>query len=179
VIPSPIGSTCYEGDNRGFDSKLDASSRAAVEMTLLITGRDMQIEQSKKTIGPSKNVDCKTGENLESPKSASESSITIGEVKTQTFFRTVFIRVAAGNPFFSIAPDIDFSVSISYDNLHRSVSVKGSAGYFPSFEAYYRLNGGPVKTIVAWPPYGDTSAWSLIDLATGVNTRSFQEAITL
>lgn len=185
--------TCFETDNRAFSSDPSASARATAEIVLLIRGRNVTVAappgRSKNRIGPTGHVDCKTGINITEPKTASQDTVSVGEISIDRFRSTVNIRAASPNPFYllaqfgsmaiSLAPDIDFTAAITFDALKRAIEVKGMAGYFPSFEAYYQVNDGPVEKIINWDPYGDSTAFSLFDLNLGINTRNFEHEIKL
>ncbi|MDT4832162.1 hypothetical protein FQZ97_657050 [compost metagenome] len=179
VVPAPVGSSCYESDNRLFSSSDNTSSRVSVNILLKVSDRDMVVVDARKVVGETKKVDCVSGLDLEAPKRANDSTVTVGEVKKDRLSRTLFFRAATPNPFFLIAPKIDFSGYIKYDVLRRTITVKGMTGYFPSYEAYYSVNGGGWVKVVNLPPYKDSTAWSLTDFNMGINTRNFEGSIDL
>lgn len=170
--------TCFETDNRGFASDPDASSRVSVELVLNASAKDMTIADKKLQIGPSRNVDCKTGKLLRDPKTASLSGINVGDVKKDGWYRTLFVRVATANPYYGL-PDIDFSYSLRFDPLHQIITIKGSTGAFPAYEAYWNVNDGPVKTLLERTPQDKATPFALFDLNLGFNTVNFNGEMRL
>lgn len=184
--------SCFATDNRSFDSSPLASARATVELMIVISGREMSYQKVEgrevRRIGETHIVDCATGLDKSPAKTADLNGIEIGDVKKDNFSRVFYTRASVANPFYSIlpgvvdspmSPAIDFSFVTTYDILARSIELKGSVGYFPSFEAYYNIDGGPIKSIFQMPPYQDSTALSLFDLNLGVNTRNFAQTIRL
>lgn len=181
VIPVPLSSSCFATDNRTFNSSPLASARLTTEFIFIIDGRDVSIEKADGRsfirIGETKKVNCKTDEVLAS-ETASTETVTIGKIKRQKFLSVLNVQAASANPFLGF-PDIDFEFVFQYDALRKKIDITGVTGYFPSFEMYYKLNDNPVEKIINWPPYKDSTALSLVDLATGVNTRSFKHTIKI
>lgn len=185
---SRLKGTCFETDNRLFDSSPAASARVSVDLTLAIDDRTLRLvptgSVSPVVIGETRNVDCRTGEELQPGRTAATSSVSVSQVKKLNFLRTIGIKASSANPFYTIiqvniAPRIDFDVVITYDILSRHLLIKGDAGYFPSFEGYYQLNGGPVTSLVQWTPFEESTAMSLLDMGIGVNLRNFDAEIRL
>ncbi|HMY40543.1 MAG TPA: DUF3238 domain-containing protein [Marinagarivorans sp.] len=185
---SKLTDTCFATDNRGFDKSPLASARVTTEMTLVIDERKVSVEKfngrDMVRIGQTENVDCKSGEQLSPPRATSPDTVSISGVKQQNFIYVVNIKASASNPFYKLlgvqmAPDIDYEVVIQYSVLTKSINVDIVTGYFPSFEAYYTLDDGPVTTIINWPPYENSTAASLFNLGLGINTRSVKYKIKL
>jgi hypothetical protein len=178
--------TCFTTDSRLFSSEPTASARMTVEFVARMTGRELRLEPAEnreiRRIGETHNVDCRSGADLKAPRRASVEQISIGEVKTSALFRTVNIRGAAADPFytlitvggkdFGLGPHIDFELVVAYNHANRVLEVKTVLGVFPAFEAYYRVNGGPTQTAFALSPRPGSTAASLIDLGLGINTRN-------
>ncbi len=196
VVQAPpfltLKGTCFSTDNRSFDSSTKASSRVFIKIRLIINGADMTTATAvERRVGPTHNVDCKTGKDLQPPKTAISDTLVVHDVVKANFARTLYLEAASANPFFpsvqvpgthmslGISPDIDFKISIRYDFLARKMVLNGTVGYFPAFEAYYSLNDGPVKTIYQLGPYKDSTAWSLVDFSSGINTRNVGKTIDL
>lgn len=190
-----LAGTCFETDNRGFDAALDASVRIGLEFVLVIRDRDMTVEappgRNTARVGETHNVDCVTGNAIQRSKSAPSEPLKIHPVKKDNFKRTLFVEAAGANPFYpsvkvpfldmylGLSPDIDYRISFTYDFIARKITYKGTAGYFPSFEGYYSLNGGAARPMYQLSPYEDSTPWSLPDLGTGLNTRNFAGFISL
>lgn len=175
--------TCFVTDNRSFDQSPLASARVTTEFDLVIDQRNISVQKFSHReivrIGQTENVDCKSGETLQPPMTANTNTVTIGDVKQLNFLKVFNIRAASPNPFYKllgrqVAPDINYEFVFQYDILTRTLKINGVTGYFPSFESYYSIDNGPIKTIIQWTPFKDSTAMSLLDLGTGVNTRSFE-----
>lgn len=188
-IPGFTG-TCFATDDRWFKAEPNASARIRVRVKLEINGPSMSILGTpERFIGESHHVDCTSGEALSSPRRASNVSISVGDVSRDNFRRALFVRAAVANPYFphisvsaanmtlSSSPDIDFSISIQYDVRRGEVVVEGTVGYFPAFEAYYILDSGPPVELFRLPPNKGATAFSLIDLSLGINTRNVSGTI--
>ena len=181
-----LSGTCFVTDNRSFDQSPLASARVTTEFDLVIDQRNISVQKFNDReivrIGQTENVDCKSGEALQPPMTASTNTVTIGDVKQLNFLKVFNVRAASANPFYKllgiqVAPDINYELVFQYDILSRTLKINGVTGYFPSFESYYSIDNGPIKTIIQWTPFKDSTAMSLLDLGTGVNTRSFEMKI--
>lgn len=176
----PYAGTCFTTDQRGYSTTEDASSRAAAYVKLRVKGRIFELIDSKRSIGPTHNVDCSSGADLRPAQSASENSITIGSVKVNQTLRVLNLRISSGNPFFDpVSVKIDMETVLTYNILSRKLSVVTVYGYFPSFEVLYRIDGGPINVALQQGPHGDSTVLSLIDLGTGINTRNANYEINL
>lgn len=179
--------TCFTTDNRGFSANPNASARVTVGFMLDINGRTMSVRDipgrpRRIDTGWTHNVDCASGAELRPARKAPTTGVSVSEVAIDGFLRTVDVRASAGNPFYdvfdyNIAPKIDFRMRLQYDILQREIRVTGAAGDFPSFEAYYQVDGGPVRTLTQLAP--DGGATSLIDLWVDLNMRDFNRTISL
>lgn len=185
--------TCFMTDNRLFSDDPMASARVTVELIAVIEGRNMRIEKAEnrpmRRIGETHNVDCITGEEKQSPKRASINSITIGDIQENGSVKSIVIRAASPNPFFTllnvngvevgVAPDIDFTVKLAYRHSNRRMYIKIDYGTFPSFEAYYKLNNQPVERIIKLPPAEGATASDLFDFGGLRNTRHYDSSVKL
>lgn len=180
--------TCFQTDNRGFDPSPVASARVTTEFVLVIEGTSARLEsppgRGQTTIGPTENVDCRTGEALQPARKASDGTARVGPVVRDGFDYSVRVTAGSPNPFYtvggtSIAPDIDYDIAITYNRLYRTLRFDGSAGAFPSLEAYYAVGTGPAGTALQLPPDGDATALSLFDFGLGLNMRRFNPILPL
>lgn len=177
-----LSGTCFMTDNRGFSDNAFASARVTVDFIIEIKGRKMNLKKNKGKefvrIGSTHNVDCNTGLNIKEPKTQSSSSVSIGKIKNRGFSNLFFVKVSSSNPFYgSVSPSIDYSFTFSYNFMSRKITINGSTGYFPSFEAYYSINGEAITSLLKRSPHNDATAMSLIDLNTGFNTINFNAEI--
>lgn len=187
-----IAGTCFSTDNRGFSNDSLASSRVRININLEINGVDMVLGKPVvRLVGDTHNVNCLTGVDLSPSKRASDATLIVGDVVKGDFTRSLYLDAASANPFFpsvlvpgtkmslGLSPDIDFKISIRYEFMSERIVISGTAGYFPAFEGYYSIDGGAPKTLYQLAPYQDATAWSLIDLSTGLNTRNISATIDL
>lgn len=176
----PFAGTCFTTDQRGHSMAEDASSRAAAYVKLRVKGRIFELVNSTRAIGTTHNVDCSSGADLRPAQTASENTITIGTVKNNQTLRVLNLRISSGNPFFDpVSVKIDMETVLTYNILSRKLSVVTVYGYFPSFEVFYRIDGGPITVALQQGPHGDSTVLSLIDLGTGINTRNASYDINL
>ncbi len=187
AYPSLTG-TCFSTDDRDFDSNPDASARTAVEFNVRIAGRAVAVEpyagREMMRTGITRNVDCKTGEDLQPPKQAPTSSFSIGSVRKDGFVSTFFVKAAAFDPFYDLppplrAPDVDFSFYVKYDAIKRLLTLVGSTDNFPAFEGYYSVDGGAWQVLLNRDPPNDATALSLIDASIGLNTTNFSVEVDI
>ncbi len=185
LYPSLAG-TCFSTDDRGFEEPPTASSRTAAEFILEIRGREMTVRpppggRKMFRTGETRNVDCESGEDLQQPRKAATDSMSMGNVKKGGFFRTVFVEVAASDPFYTgiPAPSVDFNMSIRYEFLKKRIVINGVMDNFPAFEGYYRLDDGSIDKLVTIGPEFETTALSLFDLYLGINQRNYEAEIAL
>jgi hypothetical protein len=199
ALPAPLGGVpvighivpkgCFSIDDRGFSNDPLSSARVTFEANLIVTGRDLTIAsfagRNRVRIGTSHNIDCKTGVDLQPPRTASETSVTVGDVKSsQRGQMLVFnVRASSPNPYYDLgwisAPRIDFDLSFTFDIVSQKITIAGSTGIFPSFEAYYSIGNGPVTRILNRSPAPGTGPGSLADFGTGINTENFSGEIDL
>ena len=177
--------TCFSTDDRDFDATPTASARTTVEFVLHIRGRELTVDKPPgrdvARTGVTKNVDCNTGAELQPPRQASASGITVGEVKKSDFMRVLFVKASASDPFYNLvpAPAVDFSFVLTYYILLQKIVMKGSMDEFPSFEGYSSVDGKAPTPIVQFKPAAGATAMSLLDLNLGLHTRNFEATISL
>jgi hypothetical protein len=197
IFPSPYVGTCYLTDNRWFNGDLSAfsSTRISIIFFVEIKGKEVSVYPMdgipQKYVGESRNVDCETGKDLHTPRRAKLDGIFVGEVKKRNFSRSLYVSAAVSNPFyptflipgtstsFGLSPDIDMRFSILYDLIHRKFEINGTVGYFPSFEAYYKVGDGEWISMFQLSPYLDSTVLSLADFNFGINTRNINSEIKL
>jgi hypothetical protein len=177
--------SCFETDNRSFESSPVVSSRVTVEKIFIVKGRDiigMEDPPGRPAIriGSTDNVECDSGALL-ARKLASADGTSISPVKNGNFVSTVGIMSKTSNPFYPslITPKIDIDAVVERRFLKRDIRVYGAVGIFPAFEAYYSIDDGPAIKLFTLPPADRTSAIDLVDFGTGFKTRNFEATIPL
>jgi len=174
VVKSPISSEgCFESDNRLFSKDPNASARVTVDIRLRAKGNRLQIKNKLVKIGQTHYVDCMTGKNLKKPRRQSKDSVIIGDVKSIGKLNILNIKIGSSNPFLA-SPNIDYEMVVEHHVDKNKLVLKPVVGYFPSFEAYYQIGKGSIKNLHKTPPHKGSTAWSLIDLGLGFNTRNLK-----
>jgi hypothetical protein len=183
VIQEPMGSACAMSDNRGFSNDPNAFARLTTEFILNIENGSVNLlpagPRPTVSTGVSYRVNCATGENLEAPRTASTDNMSIGNPAFADGVAQVAIDCRASYPFIPLAPDVNFSGHFTYDLTSRNLRFQGSAGMFPSFEAYAQLNGGQIKALFQFAPGKGTTIISLIELGTGLQQRKIDVTVKL
>lgn len=173
-----LNGTCFSTDDRSFDPSPNKSARATIDFVMRFTStREFEIvpppgKAAVKGIGITRNVDCKTGNDLQSPRQADVEGLIVGNVRKNGNLRIFNVRGAASDPFYkiagvSVAPNLDFDIVFEFDQISKKLKIKGSTGVFPAFEAYAVVDG---KTHALWtiaPAQGST-AYSLFEFGTGI-----------
>ena len=181
ALGGELEGTCFETDNRGYSDSPIASARVTVEFVMVVDGGDVGIEPAEgrdfRRVGETRNVDCITGEMLKQPKRADLRSVAVGPVKRSRGLSVVNARASTSDPFYLASPRLDFEAVLQFLLDERKLNVIITAGTFPSFEAYYRLNNGPAVPVVLWPATG--TVYSLFDLGTGINSRRHDSQVAL
>ncbi|MGY4237269.1 hypothetical protein ACVIIW_006216 [Bradyrhizobium sp. USDA 4449] len=195
----PVG--CFSIDDRDFSIDPLSSARVTFEADLVVTDRDMKVDtydgRRRARIGESHNVDCKTGADLQAPRSAPDSDVSISDVKSsQRGLMQVFnVRASTPNPYYDWvkdyipsvpvvgtrvtgAPRIDFEVAFAFNVVAQKILISGSTGDFPSFEAYYSIDNGPVVKVLN-RSQSAVGPIALADFGTGINTQNFKAEISL
>ncbi|WP_427914835.1 hypothetical protein ACPWT1_07960 [Ramlibacter sp. MMS24-I3-19] len=202
VIPAPnlpapppleiarLSGTCFTTDQRdSFSSALDESARIGVYVRIVVKGREITSVTTidgkpQVVVGPTKNVDCASGVELQPSRKTAADATTITQVVKGEGYRSFSVRISGGDPFYQVlglpvAPRIDSEILFMYDVATRNLSISGASEDFPWYEAYYRKGAGPTKTIVQRAPVGESTAFSLFDFGTGVNLTNFKLTVNL
>lgn len=185
-VPGELNGTCFETDNRSFSDSPEASARVTSEFVLVMDGAKVRVERAGpralKRLGKAKNVDCGTGRTLRTPIAASADQVELRWTTRTDALTIISTRASIANPYygllgFNAAPKIDYDVRLEIDASQRKLTMTISAGTFPAFEAYYRLNGGPAETIISWS--AEETVVSLLDLGSRINTRTQRGFVNL
>lgn len=171
---------CFSTDDRDFSANPTASARVTTEFLIKINGRNMRVEsvpgRDIARYDPTHHVNCKTGEIILSL--TANKTVHVGEVKEDKFARVLYVSASVGDPFYVNAPKVDYKISFRYDILARKITIEGSTGVFPAFEAYIEYDG-ETKTVLRRMPDPNSTAYSLFDLNMGINTNNFKHVINL
>jgi hypothetical protein len=188
MIPDPVSpNISYLTDNRGFSSNPTASARLTTEFVLVIDESSARIEKANgreyHRCDPSERLNALTGATI-AKATATPSVPGTGEFfsiggphvagsKTQVIFQcSAKNPVLEGKVFALVAPNIDYSLDLTYDRSTKHLTYRGSIGRFPSFEAYVSRGNGPTKTLFRESPPPGADARALYDLGTGVGDRA-------
>jgi hypothetical protein len=170
VFPSPPHpfhqNSCFETDERGFDSSVAASSRARV-VGILDTGTS--------TLGSAAvsdltfEIDCTSG----SPKCAKTPSPSVSVSLVPGFLTPagqwlITFSVTANDPCVTGSPDLSARGIITIDRISRIFSFTGATSFYPAFEMYASFGGGPAPVFKQAPIIDSPFAL----LAPGVNPRN-------
>lgn len=175
-ISNPMGTGCFLTDNRWFSPKAGESARAIAEFDLLIpdsgppTIAKVNGEEMAR-IGETHQVDCSTGNEI-SHGSAQPSDIVIGAPSKTNDVTKIRIHAHSINPLLipflkpehQVGPDLDFDLTFSFDPKDNSLIFDGEVDQFPCYEAYAKLNEGPVTKLFEIEPPPGRGPWGLVDM---------------
>jgi hypothetical protein len=180
MIPGPgasaRGGECYETDHRSFSPDPDASARVTTDFVLLAAsppGTRLLRGGIAHRAGATVQRDCATGKEL-ARKNAHVENCSIGKPAAADGQVQVVVGCRAGNPFFLVAPQIEYNGSFTYNKATKTLSFTGTVGDFPAFEAYASLNGKPLVKLFAIAPKPGATVWNLWDLGLGFSSRAVE-----
>lgn len=173
-----LNGTCFSTDDRSFDPTPDKSARATIDFQLKFTStREFEIvppigKTTLKSIGVTRNVDCKSGVDLQPPRQADVDDLIVGDVRKNGNLRIFNVRGGASDPFYkiagvSVAPNLNFDIVFEFSQISKELKIKGSTGIFPAFEAYAVIDG-KTQTLWAISPAEGSTAYSLFEFGTGI-----------
>ncbi len=168
VFPGPPLTGCFETDDRLVDNNIGVSCRlqmvfdfdtAASTAVLTRSGSDKTFE-----------VDCDTGE-LFCEKVPSPSVHS-------TIFKRFFVRAdpplmdpldvgvsfvgRASDPCVTGSPNLKAVGSMGYNLAHRQFVWNIDTDFFPAWEAYLQIDGGPPKTLFTFLPSPSSTPFRLL-----------------
>ncbi len=159
MINGPFGfSDCFITDNRVFSADILSSARVRAVALLDLSGPVPSLRQ-KISAGLSVELDCEDG--AEERTGSADTARTKYEklVGTSDFF-DLNMEIHANDPLFSGSPDVDAVGKISV--IDKSIlTFVGKVDDFPSFEAYAKRGGRPVRTVFEQGPKPGATPWSL------------------
>jgi hypothetical protein len=162
----PNGSLCYLTDQRGFSGDAAAQHR----MQIMV-----EVDLALSTLGstshsdPTTGVDCAGGitrcerrANPDRIQARNFGSETLSNGSRRYF---VTLTAAGSNPCITVAPDIDWTMSVvvvwDCSSGRVTVSADGFIEPFPAFEMYANLNGSTPTTLFQEGPLTGSSPWNL------------------
>ena len=171
VFPGPPFTGCFETDDRLFDTRLGASSRlqmlfdidsAADVVTLTVRGNDTF------------EVDCDDGEvfceKTPSPNVSMRSAKAPNQIALTPVDFTVNFVGQASDPCVAHSPNLRGVGFVGYNLASRRFAWQIDTDFFPAWEAYMQIDGGPTITLLQFMPSPTSTPWRL--LAPGAfNTR--------
>jgi hypothetical protein len=173
MVKAPIGTSCFETDNRTFSNSPPASARVATDFTL-IASQNPSVEPSNKSdrfrTGTTVELNCQSGKTVKTGK-AKIDGCTMGAPAFAGNKVQIVTGCNAANPLLTGAPDIHYGGTFTYNVADKTLAFEGDIGAFPAFEAYASLNGGQFVELFAKPPGADAGPMSLIDLWLHINNR--------
>ncbi len=158
----PLDSTCYNTNNRGFDSSSDAEAKITVivEFDIFSPGVANFSEQEPQ-IGQTLQYNCSTGEVLNSG-TASNKLVSINNPVMNGNTIDFSIDAEAANPLVNLSPSIKIHGTISIETSSRTISFNGTVGRFPSYEIYASVDQADPIAVLQISPDHDSSPWSLL-----------------
>ena len=182
AIKAPVGGSCYSIDATNSGQSPTDSARLTTEFDAVITGRSLSIEphagREINRVGETHKLDCVTG-NIIATDRASSSTMTIGPVRESRMARAVALQASVANPFLLVSvPTIDYSLSIRYDVLARTIELRGIHDGFPAYTGWYSVNGRAAVQFVKYMPT-DRGPGSLMDFWSGLNSYNISTDIRL
>jgi hypothetical protein len=155
-------SDCFITDNRTFSADILSSARVRAVALLDLSGAAPALRQ-KVSAGLSVELDCEDGDE-EATGSADTVRTTYQDLKGTSDFFDLRLEMHANDPLFRSAPDVDAVGQISV--IDKSIlTFVGKIDDFPSFEAYVKRGGRPVRTVFQQGPKPGATPWSLFGSA--------------
>lgn len=161
--PIPAFSDCFHTDQRGFSDDIQASARMHSQVTVDFTGPTPGLSELEHRCSPTIECDCEDGdEECNKVGDVSRMSFSL-EPNTNDRIAIVKLEGAANNPCHAGSPDIDYRGTIRFSPDDRYVEFDGFVDVFPAFEAYCRINEGPVTKLFAISPDPGLNPANLIE----------------
>jgi hypothetical protein len=148
-VEGPPFHDCFAGDNRGFSSDPNASSRTHQLIELVGASN---VSADIRRIGTTHEVECDTGQVTGTGRaSEDELSNTVAGGRTSAD-ATVAFQADASNPLVSAAPAINLEAEFRLDMVSRQCTFNIDHDGFPGYEAYLKPSDGPVITVYTYDP---------------------------
>lgn len=154
----------FTGDQREFSDDPEASSRMHTEVRLVGLSSDTpRIDSQRNLCGESHEVDPE-GNVIATATASSEGMTFLNLRGSQTVDPeggvidgipgSIQIDVvgSAKLPLAGLAPDIDYSGTLTIDRAEGNVLFRGAVSGFPAFEMYFKVNDGKEVTMTQLSP---------------------------
>jgi hypothetical protein len=153
VFPSPPHpfhqNSCFETDERGFDSSVTASSRVRVVGLLDTVARTLT---SAALSDLTFEIDCTSGSlKCEKTPSPSVSVSLMPELLTPTDQFLIALSVTANDPCVTGSPDLALRGVIAIDRKTRTFNFTGATSLYPAFEMYASVGDGSMTVFKQGP----------------------------
>jgi hypothetical protein len=185
VVEGPPGPLprFFAGDQREFSDQREASARMHSEVRIEGLGSDNpSIVSQTNRCGESQEIDHEG--NVVAAATASASRMFFTNLRgSQTvdpeggvdngIAGSIQIDVvgSAGMPLVAVAPDIDYSGSITIDRAEGNVLFRGAVSQFPAFEIYFSVNDRPTVTLAQLAPLVPLDLFGAENRAIDASTR--------
>ncbi|CAG8631686.1 15732_t:CDS:10 [Dentiscutata erythropus] len=141
----PIFGDCFLTDQRSFSNDINAKARMHSEVIVTFSGSGYKLQQMHKC-DETTEVDCEDGD-VEGKKTQNNKDMSFS-LKSGSYERVELrFSAARNNPLVTGSPDIDLKGTLVIDRKKKIFSFKGKVDDFPAFEAYARVNNGPIRVI--------------------------------
>jgi hypothetical protein len=171
-----VGGSCYNTNNRLFSPDLNAEAKITSSITLNVSfdgPNGYTIDPP--VIDPTQEYDCKTGQ-VTCMKPTNSDAIIIDKPGYDSTYIYFGMHGNASDPCISapsaLVPSIKYDVTVLIDYPHGMLMFKGSAANFPSYEAYFSVDGGPATPIIQLSPTPGSTPWALL------SSRSFNQTVS-
>lgn len=151
---------CFVTDQRGFSSNQYASARMHSEAAVTISSSAYRWSQTHRC-GLTVKVDCDNG-NERDRATAGTGNMKYSLVSGSNNRVVLKYSGQASDPLVTGAPRIDIEGTLTVDRVSRYVEFSGKVDDFPSFEAYFMVNGRGPYRIGSLDPKPGSNAASLL-----------------
>lgn len=159
---APLTAQCFGTDNRSFSTEVSASARFGGLILFDTSTGDATFSE---TTGITNEYDCHTG-TLVCTKVAGVGGFS-GIAGQSGNAITFDYSGEASNPCLTLAPDIEFSGTVTVDTISKTVSIDGKVDVFPSFEAFVVLEDGIHKPLYNMDPKSGATPEDLVTSPSG------------
>ena len=159
---APLTAQCFGTDNRSFSNDVSESARFGSLVTFDTSTGNVTFSE---ITGTTNEYNCSTG-SLVCSKTAGQGGFS--GTRGQSGSKITFTYSGeASNPCLTLAPDIEFSGTITVDTSTKTIGIQGKVDVFPSFEAFVILENGTQKTLYNMDPKNGATPEDLVTSPSG------------